>query len=182
MMSIALLAGCSGREGGDAPGQEGSSREDKGAVEAKVEIPNACTFFSQAELESTVGWELREGKPANSPQESSCRFEILPGMYVKRKYPNPALPQSMRFTSLTVTTYPSKAGDFAEMRRLTGVETPAGVGDDAFFLGGPDFLHVRVVNRGFSVRINTDAASEADRAKLHEVVLGLGKLGASRLR
>ena len=41
-----------------------------------------------------------------------------------------------------------------------------GVGDDAY-LNGPDLLFVRVGNRGFSVRIYTDAGTDANRVRVH---------------
>jgi hypothetical protein len=43
-------------------------------------------------------------------------------------------------------------------------------------------LYVRVGSRGFSVRLYTDAQAEADRARVRDVMVTLGRMGASKLR
>jgi hypothetical protein len=53
---------------------------------------------------------------------------------------------------------------------------------DAAFYNGLDMLYVRVGSRGFSVRLYTDAQDEADRARVRDVMMTLGRTGASKLR
>jgi hypothetical protein len=57
----------------------------------------------------------------------------------------------------------------------------AGVGDAAFY-NGLDMLYARVGNRGFSVRLYTNAQTEADRARVRDVMMTLGRKGADKLR
>lgn len=145
--------------------------------------PDACTFFTKAELESNVGWELRDGEREDAtPGSSSCDFEMPPGMYRTRTFPNPPLPEPVGFSSIKVNTYPADPADFASARELLGpdYEEVSGVGNAAYF-HGPDLLHVRVGNRGFSMRIYTNASAAADKAKVRDVMLTLGRLGASKL-
>jgi hypothetical protein len=61
-------------------------------------------------------------------------------------------------------------GGYVELRQFV---SPAGAGGD--------MLYVRVGNLGFSLRIYTNAGNEADWARVREVMLKLGRLGASRL-
>lgn len=181
MISVAAIftaAGCSGG-GEDVSNSVTADRGIGNAAVAAVEVPDACTFFSRAELETTVGWELREGEPRDASAGSSCEFESPPAMYAKRTFPNPALPGSVGFSSLTITTYPSQA-TFAQGRGMPDAEGVPGLGDDAYF-NGSNLLQVRVGSGAFSVRIYTDAESPADWAKVRAVMLTLGRTGASRL-
>jgi hypothetical protein len=180
---IAVLAagGCAAGDDDEPAVAESTGDASDQAAPVSAAVPDACTFFSRAELEAAVGWELREGEPESAPEgSSSCDFEMPPQMYVTRTFPNPPLPKSVDFSSLMVTTYPATADDFGEMRNLTTVEDAPGIGDDAYFLG-PDLLHVRVGNRGFSLRIYTNASAEADAARVRDVMLSLARTGASRL-
>lgn len=166
----------------------GGGGSDVAAVEetpsaATADIPDACTFFSRAELEQTVGWQLDEGESEELPAGfSKCDFDTPPRIDVTRTFPDPALPQSVGFSSLLVSTHISDAQSFDEFRQMLGpdAEDAPGIGDGAYFYG-PDMLYVRVGNRGFSLRIHTDAASDADWARVREVMLTLARLGASRL-
>ena len=179
---VLISAGCGGApddKAGDAP----PAAAGRAAAAATGPVPDACTFFTRAELEANVGWELRDGDREDAtPGSSSCDFEMPPGMYRTRTFPNPPLPQSVGFSSLKVNTYPADPGDFASARELLGpdYEEVSGVGDAAYFHGS-DLLHVRVGNRGFSMRIYTNASTAADQAKVREVMLTLGRLGASKL-
>lgn len=167
----------------------GGSGADGAAVEeartaTQAETPDACTFFSRAELEEIVGWQLDEGESEETPAGSSkCDFDTSPGIDVTRTFSDPALPQTVGFRSLVVSTHISDAESADEFRQMLGpdVEDLAGIGDSAYFYR-PDMLYVRVGNRGFSLRIYTDARSEADWARVREVMLTLARLGTSRLR
>lgn len=146
-------------------------------------MPDACAFFARAELEANVGWELRDGEKEDAPPGfSSCDFAMPPQMSITRTFPNPPLPQSVGFSSLMINTHPSDASRFASARQQLGaaVKEVSGVGDAAYF-NGPNQLHVRVGNRGFSLRIYTRASTDADWATVREVMLTLGRLGASKL-
>lgn len=149
---------------------------------AAAEFPDACTFLSRAELESMVGWELREGKPEEVPGGSSCTFKTQLGKDVTRTFPNPALPRSIGMTSVTISTSPADPEAVAEIRRLDpgAFEDVPGLGDDAYYLG-PDLLHVRVGQKAFSVRINSSARSEGDVAKVRAAILALARTGVERL-
>lgn len=186
MMSVvAALAASACGSGNQAGSNTGQVREagDNGAV-AAVAVPDACTFFARAELESAIGSELREGEPQSvaDQSESSCRFRKQLGSKAARTFPDPALPGSLGFDSVTVSTSSADPEAVAEIRKLdpAAFEDAPGVGDDAYFLG-PALLHVRVGNRGFSLRINPDPQSLDDQAKVREVMLALAKTGASRL-
>jgi len=153
------------------------------SAEPSGPVPDACTFFTRAELEANVGWELRDGEKEDAPPGlSSCDFEMPPQMSITRTFPNPPLPRSVDFSSLVINTHPADAAVFASARQQLGaaVEEVSGVGDAAYF-NGPNQLHVRVGNRGFSLRIYTNASTAADLAKVREVMLTLGRLGASKL-
>lgn len=188
-----LAAGCGGDRDPEAAVDTETTSDEIAAVaeqngpqaaEASVEVPDACSFFDRAQLEQTIGWELREGEPEDMPPGSyACDFETPPLMYVTRTYPDPALPQSVGFGSLTVNTHPSKAQNFDEFRQTLGpaAEDVPDIGDGAYFYGF-DMLYVRVGNRGFSLRIYTDAQSDEDRARVREVLLTLAREGASRLQ
>lgn len=147
-------------------------------------VPDACTFISRAELETAVGWELREGKSKTAaPGSYECSFTHPPDAYVTRNFPNPALPKEIDFNSITVHTDPSEPKDFEEGRKMIGTEAidAPGVGDAAYFYGS-NLLYVRVGSRGFSLRLYTNAQTEADKAKLREVLTNLGKMGAAKLK
>lgn len=186
LMPLTVLLVSAACGGGDAPkaADENAPAASSGAEAGPAaKAPDACTFFSRAELEETVGWELREGKPEDAPAGSSiCDFETPPGAYVTRTFPNPALPNSVGFASLTVNTHPSDPGNFTEFRQTLGAEAEdvPGIGDGAYVYGF-NLLYVRVGNLGFSVRIYTDAQTDADRGRVREVVLKLGRMGAARL-
>ena len=180
--ALLVCAGCGGRDADRGAAEDTPVPASPPPAEVAVKVPDACSFFGRAELESIVGWELREGDPEEVPAGSACDFEAPPGSAVTRSFPDPALPRSVGFSSLTINTHPSNAKNFAEMRQTPGasVTDVPGVGDDAYF-NGPDLLFVRVGNRGFSVRIYTDAGTDADRVRVREVMVKLGQLGASRL-
>ena len=177
-----VLAACAS----DAPG-DGATADVPDAAAGEVaavaaDVPDACTFFTRAELEERLGWELREGEREEQPGGTQCDFEMPAGMYITRTFPNPPLPQSVGFSSINVNTHGSTAATFDEFRQQLGAdaEEVPGIGDGAYFYGR-DMLYVRVGNRGFSLRIYTNASSDADWAKVREVMLDLARLGASRL-
>jgi hypothetical protein len=181
---LLILTGC-GRSGSDevALDETPATASANTPPAMTAEVPDACTFFSRAELEEIVGWELREGEPEDAPVGSSaCDFESPPLMYVTRTFSDPALPQSVDFSSLMINTHPSDAKGFAEFREMLGAEGEdvPGIGDGAYFYG-PDLLYVRVADRGFSMRIYTNAGTDADWARVRDVMLTLARLGASRL-
>lgn len=178
MAAALLLAGCRSEngKGRDAAGANGVSAD----AAAAADVPDACTFFSRNELEAAVGWELRYGVPKDVSAGSSCGFETQPAAYAKRSYPNPALPESVGFSAITITTHPSQADTFAQGHETPGSEAVPGLGNDAYF-NGPNLLHVRVGNRGFSVRIYTDARAPPDVARVRSMMLALARTGASRL-
>lgn len=174
------LAGCG--EQAAAPGPNAAEANAAGAATASAEIPDACTFFSRAELEAALGHELRDGEPQSTQDGSSCRFRKQLGSKATRAFPNPALPASLGFTSLTIATSPHDPAAVAEIRGLDpdAFDAVPGLGEDSYFLG-PNLLHVTVGRRGFSVRIEPEARSADDAAKVREVMLALGRTGAPRL-
>jgi hypothetical protein len=176
------LAACAGDAPGDAVPADAPAAATDEVTAAAADVPDACTFFTRAELEEQLGWELRDGELEEQPGGTECEFEVPPGMYVTRTFENPPLPQSVGFSGITVNTHSSTAANFNEFRQQLGAaaEEVPGIGDGAYFYG-PDMLYVRVGNRGFSLRIYADAASDADRAKVREVLLALARLGAARL-
>jgi hypothetical protein len=179
------LPGC-GRSGDDQPA---SNETPAAAVSnrptaAAAEVPEACTLFSRAELEEIVGWELREGEADDAPDGISiCDFESPPRLYVTRTFPDPALPPSVDFSSLTINTHSADAERFADFRLMLGdqAEDVPGIGDGAYF-SGPDLLYVRVGDLGFSARIYTNAGTDADWSRVREVMLQLARLGEARMR
>ena len=184
LLPVALLL-LAARCGGDAetPTPEASAGPDAPPA-AAADIPEACGFVARGELEEIVGWELREGEAEDMPPGSyACDFATPPQMYVTRTFPNPPLPQSVGFSSVKIATYPADPETFALNREIVGPqgEELAGLGDAAFY-DGFDMLYVRVGNRGFSVRLYTDAQAEADRARVRDVMMTLGRIGASKLR
>ena len=178
-----MLAAQCGGDANETPAAEPSARPDA-APTAAAAVPEACGFFARGELEEIVGWELRDGEVDDMPPGSdACDFAAPPQMYVTRTFPNPPLPQSVGFSSVTITTYPADPQNFALNREIVGPqgEEPSGLGDAAFY-NGLDMLYVRVGSRGFSVRLYTDAQAEADRARVRDVMMTLGRVGASKLR
>ncbi len=184
LVALIVVAGCGG--GADAGAATNGSSADMSADLAAggpVELPDACTFLARAELEEIVGWELGEGESRDAPAGFSiCEFDSPPLLYMTRTFPSPALARSVGFSSFTISTHPSDADGFAEFRQMLGpaVEDAPGIGDAAYF-NGPDMLYARVGNRGFSVRIYTDAGSDAEWAQVRDVMLTVGRLGASRI-
>lgn len=181
-----LAAACGGgssTEGTAADGSPPAAAAPSPAAEPVASGPDACTFLDRARIEEIVGRELREGKAKDAPPGfSECDFETPPLMYVTRTFPSPTLTESSGFSSLTINTHPASPQNFAEFRRTLGTaaEDVAGVGDGAYFYG-PNLLYVRVGNRGFSLRIYADPASDADRARVREVMFSLAALGVSKL-
>jgi hypothetical protein len=174
-----LLAACDG--GGGTGSTFATPQDAHGNVAVAADVPDACTFIPKAELEAAVGWELREGEPQSVPDGSSCEFRKQLGSRATKSFPNPAIPNTVGFTSLTISISPVDPDAVAEVRRLAPAEFEdvPGLGDAAYFLG-PD-LHVRVRNRGFGLRINPDAQSPDDQAKVRKVLLALGRTGTARL-
>lgn len=173
-----LLAACNRER--DAGSANAPAEPREGTV-ASADVPNACTFIPKAELEAAIGWELREGEPQSVPDGSSCEFRKQLGSRATKTFPNPAIPSAVGFTSLTISISSVDPEAVAEVRRLAPAEFEdvPGLGDAAYFLG-PD-LHVRVRNRGFGLRINPDAQSPDDQAKVRRVLLALGRTGTARL-
>ena len=95
-----LAAGaCSGGDPGSGNSTQ-DARDASAAPAAAVDIPNACTFFAKAELESALGTELREGEPqsVSTESESQCRFRSELGSRATRTFPNSPLPASLGLT------------------------------------------------------------------------------------
>lgn len=185
LLPCAVLLTAANRDRADANTAVGetTSVTSMSAFATQPTVPNACTFFSHSELESAVGWQLRDGKAKDaSPGTFECDFVTPPAAYVTKKFPNPPIPESAGFSSLKVHTHPSDPKRFAEGRKLLGAaaEDVPGIGDAAYF-NGPNLLYVRVGNRAFSLRTYTDARSDADKARVRDVTLKLAKLGASKL-
>jgi hypothetical protein len=185
-LAVALLyAGCSNGKA-DANGAAVAAEKTVSAAPedlSGVKAPDACTFISRAELESVVGWELREGKTKDAvPGEFECDFTHPPAAYVTRTFPNPAVPETAGFSSVKIHTNPVSASQFAEFRKEIGArgEDVAGIGDGAYFYG-INLIYVRVGNKGFSVRMYIDPQTDADRAAIKNSMLALAKLGASKL-
>lgn len=192
VMVLLLFAGCGGGDGDTAestgtdsaaevPGQEEVS--DIAAASAAEEVPDACVLFDKMELEQMLGWELRDGDPQQVPPGSyACEFEMPPLIDVTRNYPDPALPQSIGFSSLNINTYPTTAQDFEQFRELLGEEGEdvPGIGDGVYFYGY-DMIYGRVGGKGFSMRIYTDAQTDEDRARVREMMLALARKATAKL-
>ncbi|HET7708806.1 MAG TPA: hypothetical protein VFK50_04630 [Sphingomicrobium sp.] len=174
------LAGCGAQD--PAPGANAAESNAGTGAAASAKIPDACTFFTKAELEAALGQELRDGEPQSAQDGSICRFRKQLGNKATRTFPNPALSASLGLTSVTIATSPHDPEAVAEIRELDpdAFDAVPGLGDDSYFLG-PNLLHVNVGRRGFSVRIDPEARSAEDTAKVREAILGLGRTGASRL-
>lgn len=180
-LATLAIAGC----GKDKAEPNASTQEVAvNATAVAAEIPNACTFFAKAELESAIGAELRDGEPQAVPDasESICRFRKQLGSRATKSFSDPVLPTTLGFNSLTVATSPADPQAVAEIRKLdpAAFEDVRGIGDDAYYLG-PTLLHVRVGQRSFSLRIGPEPQSPKDQAAARQVIQALGKAGASRL-
>ena len=176
------IAGCGG--GNEAASNTAATvGAGPDSATAAVEVPDACTFFAKAELEAAIGSELKDGERQSVPSpESQCEFERQLGSRATKTFANPAIPASVGFTGVTVSTSPADPEAVAQVRELdpAAFEGVPGLGDDAYYLG-PSLLHVRVGGRSFSLRINPEASSPEDQARVREVMLSLAQAGASRL-
>jgi hypothetical protein len=174
------LASCGGQD--SAQTANPAEPNDVASTSASTQIPDACTFFAKAELEAAVGQELRDGEPQSAQEGSTCRFRKQFGSKAAKAFPDPALPASLGFTSMTIATSPHDPDAVAQIRELDpeAFDGVPGLGDDSYFLG-PNLLHVNVGRRGFSVRIDPDARSAEDRANVRDAILALGRSGAARL-
>ena len=193
VLMLLLLAGCGGGDNEatevastDAEAEvaeKGDSAAPEAPAQPQVEVPDACALFDHMELEQMLGWELYEGDPETMPPGLyACDFSTKPLFYVERNYQNPALPESIGFNSLKINTYPQTAkafSDFREMLAESG-EDVSGIGDGAYFYGF-DLLYVRLGEKAFSLRIYTDAQTDADRALVREVMLKLARKGLEKL-
>ncbi|MBA3559482.1 MAG: hypothetical protein H0W30_12895 [Gemmatimonadaceae bacterium] len=182
---LLVSTGCGG-EGADkkAAVETQEATTSAPASVASGPVPDACTFYSKSELESAVGWQLDDGDVEDAePGAFKCDFETPPQMSVTTTFPNPPLPQSVRFSSMTVNTHPVKQKSFDDFRKMIGAggEDVPGIGDGAYFYG-PNMIYVRVGARGFSLRMYADPTSDSDKAKAREVMLSLARLGATKLR
>ena len=182
LAALSTLAGCGSSDQSTGAASE-SGATPAGGASVSAELPDACTFFTRAELETALGHELREGEPQSAQDGSICRFRKQLGSKATKTFPNPALPASLGFTSLTIATSPHDPEAVAEIRGLDpdAFEAVPGLGDDSYFLG-PSLLHVNVCKRGFSVRVEPEANSAEGQAKVREIMLALGRTGVSRLR
>jgi hypothetical protein len=153
-------------------------------MDAKANVPDACSFIPKSELERLIGWELRDGKPKDmSPGLSQCDFTTPPPAYVTRRYDNPMLPEAAGFSSVVITTFPTTPETFAENRRVMpgGVRDIPTYGDDAFTYG-PAMIYVRVGNRGFSIRLHVnDPKTQQAKVTLFDLLLRLARAGINRL-
>ena len=193
VMVLLLFAGCGGGDDGDAAETAGTDSatevsgqeevSDGAAAGAAEEVPDACVLFDKMELEQTLGWELRDGDPQEVPPGTyACEFEMPPLIDVTRNYPDPALPESIGFSSLNVNTYPTTVQEFEEFRELLGEEGEdvPGIGDGAYFYGY-DMIYGRVGGKGFSMRIYTAAQTDEDRARVREMMLTLARKATAKL-
>ena len=183
VIAVCLLASCSGDKDAAESGATTAEGPASAGATAQADIPNACTFFTRDELEKSVGWELNEGEPQTAPPPSSeCSFESPPKMYVTRTFPDPPLPEATGFSSVTVNTHATSEKSFEEFRTLMSgrFEEVPGLGDRSYFYGF-DMLYVRVGNRGFSIRMYTEASSDADKDRVKSVLKSLAQTGVARL-
>lgn len=180
LAAFIVMTGCS-----DQPQTAANNAATNSAVRgdsaATPDLPDACAFFARDELEKAVGWELRQGEAKDVSAGSSCEFEAQTAAYATRTYPNPALPPAAGFSGATITVYPARADSFAQGKVMPGATAKPGLGDDAYF-NGPNFLHVRVGDRAFSVRLYVNEPGPAGRPKLEALMQQLGTSGAARLR
>lgn len=189
-ISFAVLfmsAGCSGGKAEKPVVSETSATTSSTLTPASTApVPDACTLFSRLELEPFVGWELGEGSPREAgPGSFNCDFKSP--RYTKHELPNPPLPKSVGFSSITINTHSADPKGFEDFRKDLGASAKdaPGIGDGAYFYGS-DMLYVRVGNRGLSVRVytdtETDELSDADKALVHDAMMKIGKAGASKMK
>jgi hypothetical protein len=193
VIALLLVTGCGGDSAPDpasdaVPGaDEGAAVSDQGTApetEAVVEVPDACVLFDRMELEQTLGWELYDPDPDDMPPGLyACSFGSPPLFYATRKYPDPALPESIGFSSLNINTHPSTIESFEEFREMIGEagEDVPGIGDGAYFYGY-DMIYGRVGGKGFSMRIYTAADTDEERALVREMMLTLARKAAAKLQ
>lgn len=183
---LLISAGCSGSKAGKPAGGDTSASESSApAATSTATVPQACTLFTRSELEPFVGWKLDEGNPRDAqPGAFNCDFKTP--TYSRQELPNPPLPKSVGFGSLTINTHTADPKAFEDFRKTLGASAhdAPGIGDGAYFYGS-DMLYVRVGNRGFSLRIytdtDTDELSDADKALVRDVMMKIAKAGASKL-
>lgn len=183
-LATLLFLPCSGSGAEKRPDKSPGPAAQRPTGAATAKVPEACSFIPKSELERVIGWELRDGKPKDMPPGlSQCDFTTPPQAYVTRRFDNPLLPEAAGFSSVVITTYPTSPETFAENRRVTpgGVRDIPGYGDDAF-LYGPAMLHVRVGNRGFSIRLHVnEPKTDGGKATLIDCLQRLARLGIARL-
>lgn len=196
LAALLLIAGCGGgsdsepasstsADSASAPDSSSghSDQDDTNQAKKTVKVPDACELIDHTELEQILGWELGNAESEEYPPGSfACDFDVVPGLYSTRKYPDPALPESIGFSSLVVNTYPSSAEQFDEFRQLLAdaAEEVSGIGDGAYFYEF-DMIYGRVGDKGFSMRIHTDAQTDEDRMLVREVMLTLARKAARNL-
>ena len=193
LIALLLVTGCGGDSAPDPAPNAATSADDTVAVsdqgatpetEAVVEVPDACVLFDRMELEQTLGWELYDPDPDDMPPGLyACSFGSPPLFYASRKYPDPALPESIGFSSLNINTHPSTVESFEEFREMIGeaAEDVPGIGDGAYFYGY-DMIYGRVGGKGFSMRIYTAADTDEERALVREMMLTLARKAAAKLQ
>ncbi len=190
---LLLVAGCGGSSDPDPVSNAATEVDGTAAVsdqvsapkaETVVDVPDACVLFDRMELERTLGWELYDPEPDELPPGLyACDFGSPPLFYATRKYPNPALPETIGFSSLNVNTNITDAESFEEFRQMIGEagEDVPGIGDGAYFYGF-DMIYGRVGAKGFSMRIYTAADTDEERALVREMMLTLARQAAARLQ
>jgi len=123
---------------------------------------NACAVFTLDELIKVTGrTSLRPGRSEQVPTGgTTCTYHSHVG-------------------GVVIGLGPTTKSQFDEFRELAGpeAEVVTGIGDEAFFLGGPDFIHIRVATTNLTVRVNGDQSPA-----LRTVVLNLAKAGVAKLR
>lgn len=191
--ALLMVGGCGDTSDSDPAASGATDTEGTAAVPEQdsapeaatvVEVPDACVLFDRMELERTLGWELYDPDPDDMPPGMyACSFGSPSLFYATRKYPDPALPESIGFSSLTINTHPSTVESFEEFRDLIGEggEDVPGIGDGAYFYGY-DMIYGRVGGKGFSMRIYTAAETDADRALVREMMLTLARNAAAKLQ
>ena len=158
LIAVALVAGC----GDDSKNDAASTPEANSSAAAEsgsVDLPDACTFFSVDELESALGTTVQPGKSQQAPEgTSACRFSGI--------------------ANVTINTYETTAGDFADFEELNGGTSVDGLGDAAFTLDDV-LLHVRVGDLAFSIRVNDEQHQVAD---LEQAKRTLAEEGVQKLQ
>lgn len=184
LAAAVLLAACGGDNGAQVAGESGEMPEagsdDAAGGEASQEIPDACAFLDREEISAVIGRELQEGELESAVEGmSECRFETATGLEASTTYDDPVIPETA-LGSVTISTHPSDSEEFDAFQESLGSEAEAmtDVGDDAY-LWGRDLIYVRVVNRGFSIRISAD---DSDDQALRAALLRLAEAGAASYR